>query len=454
VFTGLHEHDLDLRNQDHDDSLLNCMLSTRKKMDKRHLEVFARATNSRIVLLSYHLDTDCFTGIDMDWQNIPPKIGTFIEIPNFGKDYDFYRTAIVTYSRTRDPAKCVDENDIKFSNSNWHFSLWIPEGYEKRIHEKKNLPSDNGNEDNADGPMENQPEDETFQGKMATKVQEETVHWNVQNVKYFSDDSSTDDEGGNDDEDEGNDDETYQLPNNLFEDIVLEVPECTDSIPEKESGPNGGISNYDLHDMHEEEDMDGKEAEPTGRKKSGNSNEHVEGKPLIASTWYKDTKDERYKGSTEWLLVNWLTSEDNFSYWTKPGEEKKEEIQKRLAKMINQDGIDNHNGLIRNRRTKRIGEHINRMFRGMKIMYAKVQHALNEGYTIEDVQRISKTCKYYDLLLPTMEKYLVEHWRKKHANPKTQQETAIVPTQQTTTQPKHMNVQESEYDGNKVAKRF
>jgi hypothetical protein len=51
-----------------------------------------------------------------------------------------------------------------------------------------------------------------------------------------------------------------------------------------------------------------------------------------------------------------------------------------------------------------------------------------------------------------MEQYLVEHWRKKHANPKTQQETGIIPTQQTTTQPKHMNLQESEYDGNKVAK--
>jgi hypothetical protein len=202
--------------------------------------------------------------------------------------------------------------------------LWIPEGYEKRIHEKKTLPSDNGNEDNADGPMENQPEDETFQGKMSTEVQEETIHRNVRNVKDFSDDSSTDDEGGNDDKDKGNDDKTYQPPNNLFEDIVLEVPECTNSIPEKESGPNGGISNYDLH---EEEDMDGKEAEPTGRKKSGNSNEHVEGKPLIASNWYKDTKDERHEGSTEWLLVNWLNSEDNFNHWIHPGEEKKEQIQ-------------------------------------------------------------------------------------------------------------------------------
>jgi hypothetical protein len=62
------------------------------------LEVFARATNSRIVLLLYHIETDCFTGIDMDWQNIPPKIGCFTEIPNFGKDYDFYQTAIVAYA--------------------------------------------------------------------------------------------------------------------------------------------------------------------------------------------------------------------------------------------------------------------------------------------------------------------------------------------------------------------
>jgi hypothetical protein len=72
--------------------------------------------------------------------------------------------------------------------------------------------------------------------------------------------------------------------------------------------------------------------------------------------------------------------------------------------MINKDGINNHNGMIGNRRTKRIGEHINRMFRKMKEMYARVQHSLNEGSTIEDVQRVSKTCKYYDLLFPTIEK--------------------------------------------------
>jgi hypothetical protein len=82
----------------------------------------------------------------------------------------------------------VDGNDIKFSDSNWHFSLWIPEGYKKRIHQKKTLPSDtgnadNGNADNADGPIENQPADEMFEGKMATEVQEETVHRNVRNVK-------------------------------------------------------------------------------------------------------------------------------------------------------------------------------------------------------------------------------------------------------------------------------
>jgi hypothetical protein len=77
--------------------------------------------------------------------------------------------------------------------------------------------------------------------------------------------------------------------------------------------------------------------------------------------------------------------------------------------MINKDGINNHNGLIRNRRTKRIGEHINRMFRGMKDTYAKVQRALNKGSTIEDVQRISKTCRYYNLLFPKMEQRITTH---------------------------------------------
>ena len=55
--------------------------------------------------------------------------------------------------------------------------------------------------------------------------------------------------------------------------------------------------------------------------------------------------------------------------------------------------------------------------------------------------------------------YCFQRWKNfwwmtggKNPNPKTQQKTVIVPTRQTTTQPKHMDVEESEYDGNKVAK--
>jgi hypothetical protein len=38
--------------------------------------------------------------------------------------------------------------------------------------------------------------------------------------------------------------------------------------------------------------------------------------------------------STEWLLVDWLKSEDNFNYWINSREETKEKIQEWLADMI------------------------------------------------------------------------------------------------------------------------
>jgi hypothetical protein len=60
-----------------------------------------------------------------------------------------------------------------------------------------------------------------------------------------------------------------------------------------------------MHDEEDEEDMDGK-AEPTGRKKSRNSNEHVEGKspPPIATKWYKILKINNTKEAQNgcWLI--------------------------------------------------------------------------------------------------------------------------------------------------------
>jgi hypothetical protein len=66
VFQGLHKYDLDLRNQDHNDSLLNCMLSTQKKMDKRHLEVYLQGQQI-LGLCCCHITSTQIVSLVLTW---------------------------------------------------------------------------------------------------------------------------------------------------------------------------------------------------------------------------------------------------------------------------------------------------------------------------------------------------------------------------------------------------
>jgi len=110
------------------DSLLD-ILQGKKKMDRRHLEVFAKATKTRIVFLYYWLPHKEFTCLDIDWRDSvrAPAVKFYENIPDFGDGYDFSRTAVIMNAPT---SVNVKGDNVIWNGDHRHFSLWLPHGYD------------------------------------------------------------------------------------------------------------------------------------------------------------------------------------------------------------------------------------------------------------------------------------------------------------------------------------
>ena len=118
------------RATDDEDGLMNMSLVGNKKRDFRHfLEVFAKATKTRIVFLHYWLPYKQFTCLDIDWrQCVPlPVVKFYEEIPDFGDGYDFYRTAIIMNAPT---CTNVKGDKVMWNGEQRHFSMWLPHAYD------------------------------------------------------------------------------------------------------------------------------------------------------------------------------------------------------------------------------------------------------------------------------------------------------------------------------------
>jgi hypothetical protein len=456
--------DLKIESQDNEDSLLNSTilkppekddnewLSKYYKMDKRHFEVFAKATKSRIVVLSYEQETDRFSLVDLDWREEGKgKFCYSTAIPDFGDDFDFYRTAIFTMAPTA--VKIDDFNLVMSDHKGNHFALWIPNEYPDKLHGRTLY---HGDDDNAEGQINRRFKKNGTQKRKKIVVDEDSDNDNVdvqidrrlkkkgkqkrKKIVVKDKDTSAEEEAKEEEKEEAkqqtnqetnvevNDDATYQLQfqphfetpkTNLFDDIVLELPSTDDLDGYVE--PSGNAENV--------------EAEIPG---CNIGNIHGGGINGMTSPGTRscltDTATGEYKGSTEWYLVNWLKSEVNFKLWDNPkGKNKtKEEIQEVLAKEINEDGTKNHH-MERGRRSKRIGEQINKVLRDMRRIYADVKDAVKNGSTTEQVNGITGKSRYYDLLFPTIEQYLETRWNKEKGktkkSPKTTQQSLIERTQ-------------------------
>jgi len=119
-------------------------------MDSQHLVVFAKATNTRVVLLHYWRQEAAFTCCDIDYrERDKDPVFKFSEgLPDFEEDYDFYRTLVIMNSIVVD---VLDSNQGKGppnmkSYESTHYSMWVPPVYRPgkefvNVHETVNVNS-------------------------------------------------------------------------------------------------------------------------------------------------------------------------------------------------------------------------------------------------------------------------------------------------------------------------
>ena len=104
------------------------------------MAVFAKATRTRIVLLIYYRsdnwhmaeNNDSFCCFDIDWRYSDTVPGYKYSkcIPDFGENFDFYRTAVMM----RAPASLRVDGDYIYWNDkeavDYIYSMWLPESYD------------------------------------------------------------------------------------------------------------------------------------------------------------------------------------------------------------------------------------------------------------------------------------------------------------------------------------
>ena len=107
------------------------------EMDSRHLCIYAKATRTRIIYLHnwdrHHDDntqnSNHFSCMDIDWRGTNEQWTWTAKVPEFGPDFDFYRTAVVMHTTTA----TINGDYIKWVRDRKHFTMWIPDDYIGRV---------------------------------------------------------------------------------------------------------------------------------------------------------------------------------------------------------------------------------------------------------------------------------------------------------------------------------
>jgi hypothetical protein len=75
------------------------------------------------------MEQDRYSCLDIDWRTTKPSFSYTEEIPTFGPDYDFFRTAVIMNAPT---CSFVSGDKTTWNNkqdqSGRHFTMWIPAG--------------------------------------------------------------------------------------------------------------------------------------------------------------------------------------------------------------------------------------------------------------------------------------------------------------------------------------
>ena len=116
--------------------------SIQPDLDARHLVVFAKATKTRIFYVNYNRkdewrfrghQKDSFTCCELDGRDdTGPRCKYTSFIPEFGDNFDFYRTAIIM----KTPACTHVVDDVIVWDGKWgmfHYTMWLPKSYDPTI---------------------------------------------------------------------------------------------------------------------------------------------------------------------------------------------------------------------------------------------------------------------------------------------------------------------------------
>jgi hypothetical protein len=117
------------------------------QMSPAHLEVYAKATQTRIVLLTFWVQPRHFTYLDVDWRSdelqlrYEDRISSF---PDFGAGFDFYKTAVILLGPTCEAVDISSKGRDKLvwpEKTQAHFSLWVPLDYAQAVKCEERIPS-------------------------------------------------------------------------------------------------------------------------------------------------------------------------------------------------------------------------------------------------------------------------------------------------------------------------
>ena len=122
--------------------------SSQPELDVKHFMVFAKATKTRIVLIMHHRsnnwsmkeNNDSFLVHDFDWRysDTDPEYKFSTSIPDFGQDFDFFRTAIFM----RSPGCLRADQDYIYwlkEKGEQVMTMWLPQSYDPTKEDRNNV---------------------------------------------------------------------------------------------------------------------------------------------------------------------------------------------------------------------------------------------------------------------------------------------------------------------------
>ena len=354
--------------------------SSQPELDVKHFMVFAKATKTRIVLIMHHRsnnwsmkeNNDSFLVHDFDWRysDTDPEYKFSTSIPDFGQDFDFFRTAIFM----RSPGCLRADQDYIYwlkEKGEQVMTMWLPQSYDPTKEDRNNVAKAKRDRTVTIGRAAGNMVGAAAEDNEETGPRE-TLPTNVE-VEEEKEEAT----GPGEDNEEAGPGKTSHTD--------VEVEEDN----EEATGPGENIQN----------DGEDEDSEHTARPHNSNSNDN-KGK---RNAWSRDGPDNKYERSTLCMLIEWLKSDRNYNRWKMKEDGKKGAMQEKLAKDINKAGKD----LVppRNRKGKAIGEKIvsleHRMQQAVKVVDSQLQKP--KGLRGDKLMaRIRKEFHYFEELYPVM----------------------------------------------------